>query len=98
MLARLLDVRDRTKLVAGLPGDVPVAHKTGYTEEVKHDAGVLYLRSGPVVAVVMTWSASGVTDAVGDRLIADVARAARHRLAGGGSCEGLPLTRVRRAG
>jgi beta-lactamase class A len=96
VLARLLDVRDRTKLVAGLPGDVPVAHKTGYTEEVKHDAGVVYLRSGPVVAVVMTWSASGVSDAVGDRLIAEVARSARHRLGAGGSCEGLPLTRARR--
>lgn len=98
VLARLLDVRDRTKLVAGLPEGVPVAHKTGYTDEVKHDAGIVYLRRGPVVAVVMTWSASGVGDAVGDRLIADVAAAARHRLGSGGACQGLPLTRVSAAG
>lgn len=92
ILARLLDVADRTKLVAGLPADVPVAHKTGYTEEVKHDGGVIYLRSGPVVAAVMTWSASGVGDAAGDGFIAEVARAARSRLAGGGACHGLPLS------
>ena len=98
LLARLLDVRDTTKLVAGLPAGVPVAHKTGYTEQVKHDGGILYLRSGPVVAAVMTWSASGVGDYRGDRFIADVARAARHRLAGGGSCDGLPLSPARRGG
>jgi beta-lactamase class A len=97
LMARLLDVRDTSKLVAGLPSGVPVAHKTGYTQEVKHDAGIIYLSSGPVVAAVTTWSASGVGDAVGDRFIADVARAARARLAGGGSCQGLPLPR-RRAG
>jgi beta-lactamase class A len=91
LLARLLDVADRTKLAAGLPPGVPIAHKTGYTEEVKHDGGVVYLSSGPVVATVMTWSASGVTDATGDRFIAEVARAARARLSGGGACQGLPL-------
>ena len=98
LLARLLDVRDTSKLVAGVPSGVPVAHKTGYTEQVKHDGGILYLRSGPVVAAVMTWSASGVGDATGDRFIAEVARAARARLAGGGVCQGLPLARARRGG
>jgi beta-lactamase class A len=89
--ARLLRVRDTTKLVAGLAPGVPVAHKSGYTEEVKHDAGIVYLRRGPVVAVAMSWSASGVGDGVGDRFVADVARAAAARLAGGGRCGGLPL-------
>ncbi len=98
LLARLLDVRDASKLVAGLPSGVPVAHKTGYTEETKHDGGIIYLRSGPVVAAVMTWSASGVGDAAGDRFIAEVSRAARARLAGGGSCHGLPLPPARRGG
>lgn len=97
LLARLLDVRDRTKIVAGLPSTVPVAHKSGYTEEVKHDGGIVYLRSGPVALAVMTWSARGVGDGAGNRLIAEVARAARHRLGGGGSCDGLPLS-PRRAG
>jgi beta-lactamase class A len=91
LLARLLDVRDRTKLAAGLPASVPLAHKTGYSEQVKHDGGIVYLRSGPVAVAAMTWSTSGVGDFSGDRFIADVARAARGRLAGGGACQGLPL-------
>jgi hypothetical protein len=91
LLARLLDVRDATKLVAGVPAGVPVAHKTGYTKEVKHDGGLLYLERGPVVVAAMTWSASGVGDATGDGFISGVARAARARLARGGSCAGLPL-------
>ena len=39
----------------------------------------------------MTWSASGVGDATGDRFIADVARAATGRLAAGGSCPRVPI-------
>lgn len=91
LLARLLDVRDTSKLVAGVPAGVPVAHKTGYTQQVKHDGGIIYLASGPVVAAVMTWSASGVSDAVGDRFIAEVAQAATRRLATGGSCPRVPI-------
>jgi D-alanyl-D-alanine carboxypeptidase (penicillin-binding protein 5/6)/beta-lactamase class A len=95
LLARLLDVRDRTKLVAGLPAAVPVAHKTGYTDDVRHDAGIIYLRSGPVVAAAMTYRAGSI-GGTGEAFIASVARAARARLAGGGACHGLPL-RPRRA-
>jgi beta-lactamase class A len=91
LLARLLDVRDTTKLVAGLPSGVPVAHKTGYTDDVRHDAGIVYLRSGPVVASAMTYSPGSIAGA-GERFIAAVATAARRRLAGGGACQGLPLT------
>jgi beta-lactamase class A len=93
LVRRLIDVRDRSKIVAGLPRAVAVAHKTGYTRQVKADAGIAYLPSGPVVISVMTWSAAGVGDAAGDGFIAAVARAARARLARGGSCGGLPLRR-----
>lgn len=86
ILPRLLRVRDRTKLVAGAPSQVLVAHKSGYNTNVKHDAGVMYLASGPVVVVAMTWSASGVADGPGDRFVADVARAAASRLRRGGRC------------
>jgi beta-lactamase class A len=86
VVPRLLSVRDRTKLVAGVPDGILVAHKTGYNTNVKHDAGIVYLRSGPVVVVAMSWSASGVSDAVGDRFVADVARAAVARLRTGGKC------------
>ena len=86
VLPRLLRVRDRSKLVAGAPDGVMVAHKSGYNTNVKHDAGIMYLRSGPVAVTAMTWSASSVSDAVGDRFVADVARAAALRLRSGGKC------------
>lgn len=86
LMVRLLSVRDTSKIVAGLPAGTPVAHKTGYTEQVKHDAGVVYLRRGPIVVTAMTWSAGGVSDARGNRFAADVARAAVVRLAAGGRC------------
>jgi beta-lactamase class A len=86
ILRRLLEVRDRTKLVAGIPVGMPIAHKTGFTTEVKHDVGVAYTRTGPVVITVMTWSASGVSDAQGDPFIASVGRAVIARLAAGGRC------------
>jgi beta-lactamase class A len=94
LLARFLDVRDTTKLVAGLPSGVPVAHKTGYTDDVRHDAGIIYLRSGPVVASAMTYRAGSI-GGTGERFISRVATAARARLAGGGACDGLPLRRPR---
>jgi len=86
ILPRLLGVRDRSKIVAGLPPGVLAAHKTGFTRQVKHDGGIVYLKSGPVVVAAMSWSAAGVGDAVGDRFIARVAAVASARLAGGGRC------------
>lgn len=86
VMPRLLRVRDRTKLVAGAPDGVMVAHKSGYNTNVKHDAGIMYLKSGPVAVTAMSWSASSVSDAVGDRFVADVARAAASRLRAGGRC------------
>lgn len=83
---RLLDVRDRSKIVAGVPSGTPVMHKTGYTTQVKHDAGIVYLPRGPVVVSVMTWDAGGVPDGRGDAFIARVAGAAVDRLSGGGAC------------
>jgi beta-lactamase class A len=94
LMPRLLSVRDASKIVAGVPAGVPVMHKTGYTEEVKHDAGIVYLRKGPVVVVAMSWAAGGVGDATGDRFIAEVTRAAARRLGGGGRCGG-PTLRTR---
>ena len=84
-------MRDTSKLVAGLPSGVPVAHKTGYTERCPHDAGIIYLRSGPVVASAMTYRQGSIAG-TGERFIARVATIARSRLAGGGACDGLPLS------
>jgi beta-lactamase class A len=85
-LARLLEVRDSTKIVRGVPEGTPVAHKSGFTEQVKHDAGIVYLPRGPIVVSVMTWSAGGVGDAQGDPFIARVAESAVRRLGAGGRC------------
>ncbi|MCB0880905.1 MAG: serine hydrolase [Thermoleophilia bacterium] len=79
---RLLSVRDRSKIVAGVPASMPVAHKTGYTTEIKADAGIVYAPRGPIVLSVMGWSNSGASEA----FIADVARAVVGRLSGGGAC------------
>ncbi|MCU0308662.1 MAG: class A beta-lactamase-related serine hydrolase [Thermoleophilia bacterium] len=83
---RLLGVRDATKLAQGVPSGVPLAHKTGFTRQVKHDAGIAYLRRGPILVVVMTWSRDGVDDATGDPFIARVGQAAVRRLQAGGRC------------
>jgi beta-lactamase class A len=85
-LRRLLVTRDDTKLVAGAPARAAVAHKSGYTTEVKHDSGIVYLARGPIVVTAMTWSAGGVSDARGNAFIAEVTRAAVRRLRSGGRC------------
>ncbi len=87
ILDRLLRTNDRTKLEAALPPSTLIANKTGYTEQVKHDSGVVYLQNGPIVITAMTWSRSGVSDARGNRFIADVARASVRRLRRGGTCK-----------
>lgn len=86
IVPRLLRVRDRSKIVAGAPAGALVAHKSGYNTNVKHDAGIVYLASGPVAVTAMTWSASGVGDGAGNRFAADVTRAAAARLRRGGRC------------
>ncbi len=79
---RLLEVRDTTKIVAGVPAGVPVAHKTGYTTEVKADAGIVYTPRGPIVVSVMGWSNHGASEA----FIARVTAATLQALRGGGTC------------
>ncbi len=83
---RLLEVRDRTKLAQALPPGMPLLHKTGYTEQVKHDVGVVYTPSGPIVVAAMSWAAGSVSDATGNGFIADAGRAALRHLGGGGRC------------
>jgi beta-lactamase class A len=54
MLGHLKKCEDKTKLKRLLPAGIEVAHKTGSVKEVKTDAGILYLKSGPVAVCVMT--------------------------------------------
>ncbi|HWO72049.1 MAG TPA: serine hydrolase, partial [Dehalococcoidia bacterium] len=41
-------------LRAGLPPDVPVAHKTGNWSDATHDAGIVFAKNGPYVFVVLS--------------------------------------------
>jgi beta-lactamase class A len=54
MLGHLRACDDKEKLVRFLPAGTAVAHKTGSVTAAKTDAGILYLKSGPVVVCVLT--------------------------------------------
>jgi beta-lactamase class A len=73
----MLDILSRQEfnemIPAGLPADVPVAHKTGWITEIDHDGGIVLPPGGsPYVLVILT---RGVEDtAVTRRAGADVSR------------------------
>jgi beta-lactamase class A len=69
-LATLLERQEwNTKLSAGLAGGDRFAHKTGDTEEVSHDGGILTAADGSR-AIVVVYSASGSSDATDARFAA----------------------------
>jgi beta-lactamase class A len=73
MIGILLGQAFNDAIPAGLPEDVPVAHKTGWITAVDHDGGLVLPPGGsPYVLVVLT---SGVEDeAVTRAAAADVSR------------------------
>lgn len=82
----MLDVLRRQQhtdaIPAGLPDAVTVAHKTGWTSTVQHDAALVTPAGGsPYVLVVLTEHAAAPDAA--KRLIADVARAVHRTVIGG---------------
>jgi beta-lactamase class A len=54
MLEHLKKCRDRDSFPRFLPAGTVVAHKTGSVTGVRTDAGILYLKSGPVALCVLT--------------------------------------------
>jgi beta-lactamase class A len=54
MLEHLKKCDDKDKFPHFLPAEVVVAHKSGSVAEARTDAGVLYLKSGPVAVCVLT--------------------------------------------
>jgi beta-lactamase class A len=54
MIGHMKKCEDGTKLKRFLPGKIEVAHKTGTVDDVKTDAGILYLPGGPVAVCVLT--------------------------------------------
>jgi beta-lactamase class A len=54
MLEHLKKCNDQDKFTRFLPAKTVVAHKTGSVADIRTDAGILYLSSGPVVLCVLT--------------------------------------------
>jgi beta-lactamase class A len=54
MIGHMKKCEDATKLKRFLPEGTEVAHKTGSVTDVKTDAGILYLPTGPVAVCVLT--------------------------------------------
>ena len=82
MRSILLAQEFRSKIPAGLPRGVAVAHKTGEITASSHDAAIVYPpRVKPYVLVVMT---RGIRDGDGSaRLIADISRIVYSHATGG---------------
>ncbi|HET8682093.1 MAG TPA: serine hydrolase, partial [Micromonosporaceae bacterium] len=82
----LLAQEHRDDLAAGLPPDVPVAHKSGWVRGVRHGAGVVYPADAPPYAIVCCTTTPLAANDEGDeacRLVARVAAASwadRHAL------------------
>ena len=73
----LLDCRTgQARLKGMLPGGTPVAHKTGSVDDVANDVGVIALPAGRGDVVVAVFVKADLDDAVKDRMIAQLARAA----------------------
>jgi beta-lactamase class A len=69
----LLHQEFSTEIPAGLPPDVPVAHKTGWITGVLHDAAIVYPKGRPpYVLVVLTRNIAKQTNA--QALIAEISR------------------------
>ncbi len=78
MLEHLKKCEDKDKFPRFLPAGTVVAHKTGSVNEVRTDAGILYLKSGPVAVCVLTndnADKSWRPDNAGNLLCAKVAKA-----------------------
>jgi beta-lactamase class A len=77
MLGHLKKCDDRDKFPRFLPPGTVVAHKTGSVNDARTDAGILYLKSGPVAVCVLSAENEDKTwrpDNAGNVLCAQVAK------------------------
>ncbi|MBN1483442.1 MAG: serine hydrolase [Chloroflexia bacterium] len=70
MLELMLQNADRRRLLAGLPRDVPVAHKSGWISDMKADTGIVFSPAGPYVVSIFVWEEGLLPDAWGNARIA----------------------------
>lgn len=78
MLEHLHKCDDKDKFTRYLPTGVKVAHKTGSVSDARTDAGIIYLKCGPVAICVLTAGnkdKSWRSDNAGNQLCAKVAKA-----------------------
>jgi D-alanyl-D-alanine carboxypeptidase (penicillin-binding protein 5/6)/beta-lactamase class A len=77
MLGHMKKCDDKDKFTRFLPPGIVVAHKTGSVNEARSDAGILYLKQGPVAICVLTAQNEDKTwkpDNAGNLLCAKVAK------------------------
>jgi beta-lactamase class A len=77
MLGHMKKCDDKDKFTRFLPAGIAVAHKTGSVNEARTDAGILYLKQGPVAICVLTAQnedTSWKPDNAGNLLCAKVAK------------------------
>jgi beta-lactamase class A len=82
MIALMRQVQPAAWLPKGVPGTVPVAHKSGQLGGVRNDAGIVYGPTGPYVVVVLTDNRRDPS--LGERTITSVARSVHAFFAAGG--------------
>lgn len=85
MIEHLKKCEDKEKMTRFLPAGTVVAHKTGSVNASKTDAGILYLKSGPVAVCVLTdgnKDVRWVADNAAQVLIAKIAREAFDHFSG----------------
>ena len=69
-------LENRSLLAGGVPRATPIAQKNGWLRAARHGAGVIFTPSGPRIAIVLTYDASGVSTRTGRAVGARVARVA----------------------
>jgi beta-lactamase class A len=77
MIGHLKKCEDKDKFSRFLPAGVAVAHKTGSVSDARTDAGILYLKNGPVALCVLSAQnedKSWTPDNAGNQLCARVAK------------------------
>jgi beta-lactamase class A len=69
MIALMQRNDDVSRLVSGVP-DVPVAHKSGWIDDMKADAGIVFSPGGDYVVSIFVWQADGLSEYESSRWIA----------------------------
>lgn len=72
MLELLSQNADRMRIVAGVPKEARVAHKSGWISDMKADTGVIYTPGGNYLLSIFVWEEGLLSESRGNRRIADL--------------------------